>query len=180
MGNLREPLSCSLAELETLGAATVGRYLGMNADPSMQNEAAGRASMSHAARPWAGPLLTRPNPSSCGCGHGCAEKREASGVKLWPKPKRTNAHECLRMLFLSSSPPPSLLSHPPPPSSQPPPPPMPACLRPRQPCHGETGGAQIYVTPPTHSHLPSHYMLCHCKMLSKVLCFFFFWPPVES
>lgn len=126
--------------------------------PSTHNEAAGRASMSRVARLWAGPLLTRPDPSSRGCGHGCAIKREANGMTSRPKSKTTNAHECLRMLFLSYPSPPSrylTLSPPPPtpPSQTPDTPQMPACLRPRQPCHGETGGTQIYVTltpPPLH------------------------------
>lgn len=95
--------------------------------PSTHNEAAGRASMSRVARLWAGPLLTRPDPSSRGCGHGCAVKREANGMTSRPKSKTTNAHECLRMLFLSYPSPPSLS---PPPRHHPPKPPThPRCLR---------------------------------------------------
>lgn len=158
--------------------------------PSTHNEAAGRASMSRVARLWAGPLLTRPDPSSRGCGHGCAVKREANGMTSRPKSKTTNAHECLRMLFLSSPSPPSryLTLSPPPDTTLPNPQHTPdACVFETTPAlpWGDGRGPDICHTytptpPPPTSPSPSHHMLCHCKMLSKCCVFCFFWPPAES
>lgn len=47
---------------------------------------------------------------------------------------------------------------------------LPVCLRPDQPCHGETGRAQVYLYVCVCSSLSSYHfllMLGHCKLLPK-------------
>lgn len=104
LGNFWEPLIRSSPELEALRAAAVRRSVGIwewtqTLDKKMKRQ----AEWAWAALPGCGRgLMTRPNPSSCGYGHGCDKKtRECQRNEVPAIIQKMNAHECLRMLFLS-------------------------------------------------------------------------------
>lgn len=116
--------------------------------------------------------------------------RRKKGGKRNDVPAKIQNDECTRMpahafivlplpLFPLSHPIPTPRHHPPKPPDTPQ---MPACLRPRQPCHGETGGTQIYVTltpPPLHpppAPPPPTTCFVTVKCCQSVVFFIFFGP----
>lgn len=162
--------------------AAVGsrRCLGMNADPRHKNEAAGRVSMSRPARLWAGP----PDPSQpLFLWLWAWLRRKTQGGERNEVPATTqtmNAHQCLRMLSLSSR----LNSHLPHrshPSQTPPPRSPPGCLRVGEHASlaiGRRAGPRCmshFSTPPPHPPTTCFVTVKCCRSAGCVLLYF--WPP---